>query len=153
MDVTVREAAPEDVPALDILRRQAVQAAVRGEYDPARVADIVAEAGAALDAIVDAPDHSVVLIETEVTVVGFASVDTSSWEILGIYTSPDYQGEGFASQVLARVREDAADAGATALTTTAPDSAVGFFESVGFDRTGSTTWHGVPAAELRLATR
>lgn len=146
MDVTIREARPEDVPTLTILRQQALEAAYRDTYDPTEVADIVARVGD-LRSWIGADAVTVLVVETEVTAVGYGALDHEAGELTALYTSPDYQREGFGSELLARleqrVPEDAAVEAAT------PEHAVGFFEREGYAVGEDTRWHDLPAVTVR----
>jgi N-acetylglutamate synthase-like GNAT family acetyltransferase len=147
MDVRIREATPGDVPALTILRRQAVEAAYRDSRDPGDVADIVDRVGGELQARVADDSSTVLVVETEVTAVGYGVVDPATGEVPSLFVSPDYQREGFGGELLSRLQDRVADG--TAPRAVAPDHAVGFFEAQGYERVGDAEWHGLPASTLR----
>lgn len=146
MDVTIREAEPSDVMSIDILRRQALEEAFRGEFDRSAFNDLVATTDPDLEGWIDSDRCSVLVAETEVTAVCYGAVDCEACSLLALYTSPDYQREGFASLLLDRLR-DAAEC--DSLSATVPTTAREFFEAVGFERTGDTRWQGLPALQLR----
>lgn len=149
MEVTIREATSSDQTQLEILRAQAIQATYREYLDRGTVAELVATVAADLPTWLEADRYTVILAATEITPVSFGALDDSEGEILAVFTSPDYRREGFASQVLDRIESDARDADAAHLGTIAPDPVVPFFESQGFEPSGSTEWHGISGTRLR----
>lgn len=146
MDVTIREARPEDVPALTILRQQALEAAYRERFDAAEVADIVARAGSDLPTRIDADSRTVLVVETEVTAVGYGVLDESTNALLALYVSPDYQREGFGGQLLAELETVARTE--EPVTATVPDHAVAFFEAQGYEAGESAEWYDCPARQV-----
>lgn len=149
MEVTIREAEAGDVPGLEILRRQAIEAAFRPEYDRERYVDLVAGEGQRLDAWVERDDHEVLLAETEVTPVCYAALDLEETRLVALFTSPDYQEEGFARLVVERLQSSLAPG--EALSVVAPEPAVGFFERLGFEAVDDDEWNGMPAKRLRAS--
>ena len=147
MDVRIREATPGDVPALTIVRRQAVEAAYRDSYDADEVADIVARVGGELQARVADDSSTVLVVETEVTAVGYGVVDPATGEVQSLFVSPDYQCEGFGGELLSRLQDRVEES--TTPRAVAPDHAVDFFETQGYEVTGDAEWYGLPAATLR----
>lgn len=145
MDVTIREAGTDDVPSLDILRRQAVEDAFGGVYDRSTVADLVATDTEDLRSWIADDRYDVRLAETEVTAVCYGVLDREACRIEALWTSPDYQREGFASLLLDRIEQDA---DCDRLAVVAPEPAVPFFQAVGFAATAEATWHGLPAEQL-----
>jgi len=146
MPVTIREATGEDVPSLEILRRQAIEAVCSDVYDRERFADLVATPDDRLRSWVDADSMTVLVAETSITPVSYVAF--ANGEIHGIYTSPDYQREGFASALLEAIESRAADDGLSRLSTVAPAVSAGFFEACGFTVQGDGDWHGLPGAVL-----
>lgn len=153
MDGSIREAEAGDVPGLRVLRSQAIEASFSDAYDRDDFADLVAAGGGALDERVADDATTVLKAQTEVTPVGFATVECASdesttAELLGVYVSPDYEREGFGRGLVEQVEERAREAGAQELRVTAPSVAVGFFEAVGFEVEADAEWHGLPASRL-----
>lgn len=146
MDVTIRVARAEDVPALTILRQQALEAAYRDRLDSARVADIVARAGGDLPAWIADDARTVLLVETEVTAVGYGVIDDSATTLEALYVSPDYQREGFGSRLLDDL--EASVRAGTTIEATVPDHAVAFFEAQGYHRKGEAEWHDCAARHV-----
>ena len=149
MDVTVREARPPDAPTLEVLRRQAVDDAVR-TYTGEPSADALP--GADLHERIDDDRYAVRVVETEVTGVSYAVLDREAGRLSELFTAPNYQREGFASVLLDRVGSVAADAGREALTAVAPAPARQFFLANGFEPVGemeSEARFGLPATRYR----
>ncbi|CCQ32508.1 amino-acid N-acetyltransferase protein [Halorhabdus tiamatea SARL4B] len=149
MPVTIREATGEDVPSLEILRRQAIEDACSDVYDRERFADLVASPDDRLPSAIESDAATVLLAETTITPVSFAIVEDGTIEAL--YTSPEYQHEGHASALLEDVERLATDRGWSRLEAVAPSVAVGFFEAQGFTPRESARWHGLPGTALRKA--
>jgi GNAT superfamily N-acetyltransferase len=149
MDVTIREARPGDVASLDILRRQAIEATFSDRYDRTQYADLVATPDDALGDWIDDDRYRVLLAATDVTPVSYAVLDRDRAELLAVFTSPDYEREGFASVLLGRLEDDLHASGRSELFVTAPDPATGLFESTGFDAGEPGEWNGLPATTFR----
>lgn len=147
MDVTIRAATVDDVPSLDILRRQALDAAFRDEYAQSVVTDLTASPDAALRSRVESDRYDVRLAETEVTVVSYGILDATACRLEGLFTNPAYQREGFAGLLLDRL---AADVDCERLSVRVPDPAVAFFEAAGFRTTGEAEWQGLPAHQMAM---
>lgn len=132
--MNVREATAADVPALDVIRRQAIEAGFTGEYDRAAFADLVASPDDRLPEWVADPAWVVLVAESEVTSVGYGALDSETGELGALYTAPDHEGRGCASTLLERFERRAREAGRDRLHAAVPRNAVGFFEQRGFDR-------------------
>lgn len=147
MDTTVRPAAPDDVPAIRRIGREAWHAA----YD-----DVIGETAvdrqlsewydeASLRASVTDDGQVFVVAETG-RIRGFASAvpDTESdrWHLARIYVDPDDWGEGVGTAMLDRVetalRERGVDAYELAVMAD-NDVGVSFYETRGFERTDTRT--------------
>jgi len=148
MRVTIRTATGADVPSLGILRGQAIEAACSDVYDREQYADLVADPRGDLGTWIDDDSTTVLVAETEITPVAYAVFAEGTGEVLSIATNTDYQGEGFGSVLVDRLKERAREAGLTELCVSAPTVAAEFFETQGFEREGETDWHGLPAARL-----
>jgi predicted N-acetyltransferase YhbS len=148
---SIRQVDPGDVPALDILRRQAVEAACRGAYDRASFVDIVAETGDDLGDQVADEDYHALVVETEVTPVSYGVLELpvdDAARLRALYTSPDHEGEGYAGSLLERFVERTREAGGDAIRVVAPTVSADYFEDRGFEREDEAEWHGLPAATL-----
>jgi len=149
MPVTIREATGEDVPSLEILRRQAIEDACSDVYDRERFADLVATPDDRLPTWVGEDSTTVLVAETSITQVSY--VVHADGEIRGIYTSPDYQREGVASALLDAVESRIRENDRSRLSVVAPEVSAGFFETCGFTPHGSDDWHGLPGTVFRKA--
>ncbi|QCC52732.1 GNAT family N-acetyltransferase [Halapricum salinum] len=145
MEVTIRDADPEDETGLRILRGQALKAAFQDEYDRKTVGDLVATVDDDLSAWIDNDRSRVLVAETEITPVSYGVLDREHGELLSILTSPDYQREGFATQLLDRLETHAREHDVETLTATAPDVSRAFFEDLGFESVGDGEWYGLDA--------
>lgn len=149
MEVTIRQADADDAASLDVLRAQALKAALQTDYDRKTVGELVATVDAELSSRIDDDRYLVVVAETEITIVAYAVADRQDGELVTIMTSPDYQRSGFASAVLDRIETRVADAGHETLSATVPDPALAFFRARGFDSAETATWHNLPANRVR----
>jgi len=149
MPVTTREATSEDVHSLEILRRQAIEAACSDVYERDRFADLVATPDEQLPTWVEEDSATVLVAETSITPVSYVVV--ADGEILGLFTSPDYQREGFARELLEAAERRAVERGWSRLSVVAPEVSAGFFEACGFTPHGSDDWHGLPGTVFRKA--
>ena len=122
MEVTIRDADPEDETGLRILRGQALKAAFQDEYDRKTVGDLVATVDDDLSAWIDNDRSRVLVAETEITPVSYGVLDREHGELLSILTSPDYQREGFATQLLDRLETHAREHDVETLTATAEET-------------------------------
>ncbi|QSG09169.1 GNAT family N-acetyltransferase [Halapricum desulfuricans] len=148
MEVTIRDAEPEDASSLDVLRAQALKMTFEDEYDRQTVGDLVATVDEELPNWIDDDRYLVAVAETEVTPVSYAVFDRKNGTILSIVTSPDYEREGFGSAILAHVETAANEHGHESLSAVAPRSALAFFEACGFETAGTAEWHGLPGVRL-----
>ncbi|GGN84788.1 MULTISPECIES: GNAT family N-acetyltransferase [Haloarcula] len=148
--MNVREATAADVPALDVIRRQAIEAAFTGEYDRAVFADLVASPDDRLPEWVADPAWVVLVVESEVTAVGYGAVNTETGELGALYTAPDHEGSGCGSTLLEQLERRACEAGRDRLRAATPRTAVGFFERHGFER-GETVERDGDVRRVRVA--
>lgn len=144
----IREATPRDVPILEVIRRQAIEAAFEGTYDRADFADLVATSEADLGAWIESDTHLALLVETEVTTVAFGVYDRSSRDLCALYTAPDYQRHGCATALLDRFTARANETGAEEVGVVAPRTAVPFFEKRGFERRATVERDGLSFVRL-----
>ncbi|WP_181687235.1 GNAT family N-acetyltransferase [Halorhabdus salina] len=145
MDVTVRGAERTDVPGLRILRSQAIEDACSGVYDRGDYADLVVAANDQLEAWVDDDTMTVLVAETPITPVSYVVFAPDSGVVRGIFTSPEYQREGFGSVLLERSEARSRQAGTQLIRATVPTIAVEFFEANGYEQSAAAEWRGLPA--------
>ncbi|MFW6436258.1 MAG: N-acetyltransferase family protein [Halococcoides sp.] len=143
MPTEIRQASPEEASALDILRRQAIEATYSDALDRSSFADLVATPDAALAERIANPDWRVVVAATDHAQAGYAVFDRDRRQVTGVYVAPHRQREGLGSALLDRLLDDGR------VGADAPEPVVDFFEANGFDRTGTTTWNGLDAISLR----
>lgn len=143
MQVEIREAAPSDLPALEIVRRQAIEAGFTDEHDRNDFADLVARADPSLREWITSEGHLAMLGETAVTVVCYGVLDRREGAVEALYTAPEYQDHGCAGVLLDRFERAMREEGGSSLAVTSPPAAVGFFERFGFERTGADRRDGL----------
>lgn len=150
MTSRLRPATPADVPSLQVVRQQALEAGFSAHYPRSAFADLVAVPDDRLAGWIRTDGVVVLVAETDVTAVGFGAYDTQTARVLALYTAPEYQGRGCASAILDRFERRARDDGRPRLRATAPLNALGFFERRGFERRRSTDRHGL---SMELVTK
>lgn len=149
MAAIVRSATLADRPALEIIRRQAIEASLSERYDRGRFAALVAEPDAELAEWLETDRYLALVVETSVTPVAYAVGDLQAGELLALYTAPDYQGRGYATQLLERIQERMAASAAPSLDVWTLEPAVDFFRASGFVTADERTESPVPRVRLR----
>lgn len=145
----IREATRTDLPSLDIVRRQAVEAGFTDAYERSEFADLVARRDANPQEWITSETHLTLLAETSVTVVSYGVLDRQSATIRALYTAPAYQESGYASALLDRFEQTARNVNAASMSVTSPSNAVGFFECAGFERTGTVRHDGLQFTTMK----
>lgn len=130
----VRAATQADIPGLEVVRQQAIEAGFTGEYDRSTFAPLVASPDDRLEGWITADPYRVLVVDTEVTVVSFGVLDCDAGEILGLYTVPNHAEQGCATALVDAFETTAREDGHTELRADATRNAVGFFEARGFER-------------------
>lgn len=143
MPNAVREAVPADVPSLDVIRQQAMEAGFTEHYSRSDFAGLIATPDDRLHDWIASTDTLVLVAETDITPIGFGVYETPSARIPALYTVPEYQREGCASALLERFERHARNAGKDRLRATVPLNSVGFFEHRGFERQRTTDRDGI----------
>lgn len=146
MEVSIRPATRADLPVLEIVRRQAIEASFGERYEPTRYATAVATDDPGLPRWVAEDRFRTQVLETRVTPAAFGVLDTRSDELLALYTAPDYRGRGYATRVFDALVEDRPH---RAIEAWVPEPSIGYFEGVGFQRTGERRGDPIPAARIR----
>lgn len=136
MGVKIRTAEPSDVPALEIIRRQAIESAFAAVYDRSVYADAVATPDEAVPKWIESEDHLLLVAASDVTPVAFTAVDRTTGRIYHLHTAPDYQRRGYASELVDAVTSRVSTDEPSQLWTWCPEPSLSFFESYGFIRTG-----------------
>lgn len=135
MGVRIRTATPADFPILEIIRRQAVEAAYADVYDRVLYADKVAKPDEHLATWVESEEHLTLVAESDITPVAYLVIDRTTGQLLHLYTSPDYVRRGYASELINKIESTLADSGVAKLWAWSPIPALEFFTKVGFTRT------------------
>lgn len=148
MPFPIRPATPADVPSLQVVRQQAIEAGFSAHYPRSAFADRVAAPDDRLPAWIESATATVLVAETDVTAVGFGAYDAECARVLALYSAPEYAGRGCASAILDRFERRARDDGRTRLRATVPKNALGFFERRGFERRRATERDGLAMAEM-----
>lgn len=134
----LREAAPEDQPGLDIVRRQAIEMGFSGTYERNQFADLVAQPDPRLPEWIQDEDKLVLVVTDELTPFAYGVYDTEEHRILGLYTGETYRQEGHASRILQAFEEHARSHNASAIRVNSPRNAVEFFAKLGYRKKGTT---------------
>ncbi|QGN06940.1 GNAT family N-acetyltransferase [Halorhabdus sp. CBA1104] len=148
MDVTVRAAERGDVPGLRILRSQAIEASCSDVYDRDVYADLVVGTDDPLEAWIDEDATTVLVAETPITPVSYAVFSADAGVVRGIFTSPEYEREGFGTVLLQRIEAQMGQAGAQSVRAAVPTIAFEFFEANGYEHSSATEWRGLPAETM-----
>lgn len=150
MSTTVRVAEVEDVPALQIVRRQSIESNFTDEYERNRFADLVAYDSRDLKRWVESDQFTVLLMETEITPVTYGAVDRSNARIAALYTAPEYEGEGRATEILRRLEEEVESSGESdTIEVTVPLPGYTFFQEKGYEVIEDSTWNDLEAKFCR----
>jgi putative acetyltransferase len=143
---TVREATPEDVPAIRRVHAASVRGLAAGHYDDRQI-DAWSDVDEG-DYALPAEGSRVVVAEAtggagrddgDRPVVGFGALDLESGEVRAVYVHVDHAGTGVGSAILRELETAASDAGLTDLRLTASLNAVPFYERHGWVATEPTT--------------
>lgn len=130
--VTVREARPDDEPAILDCHVAAIEA--RG---PEAYADAQVEAWATKEDpdyhVAEDGYHVVVAADDAEGVVGFGCLVVDEPEVRAVYVHPDYDRRGVGSDLLAELEAEARDRGIDHLRLWASLNAVAFYERHGYE--------------------
>lgn len=148
MAVSLRPATPSDVPTLEIIRRQAIEAGFSPHYPRHRYADLVATPDPDLPEYVERDAFVTVVAETPVTPAAYAAGRLADGELLAVYTTPDYERRGYGKRVVDRVADHVRQTGGERLFVWAPDHTRPFFEACGFQATEERTED--PVSQIRM---
>ncbi len=144
----LREADEDDIPVLDIVRRQAIEAGYDDAYEQSDFSQLVASPDKDIENWLTS-DHIVVyLIETRYTHACYGAYDRKTGQILDFFTTPEYERKGYAGRILDRFEETASDDGRDTIRVHAPFNARKFFEKNGFEEVGQVQKNGLEALEL-----
>lgn len=149
MSTTVRRATVDDVPALQIVRRQSVESNFTDVYDRNRFADLVAYDSRDLKHWIEAENFSVMMMETDITPVSYGACDRDNGTITALYTAPEYEGEGRATELLQRMEEILIDSGHETAEVTVPLPGFSFFQDRGYEVIEEAKWNSLEARLCR----
>lgn len=149
MSATVRPATLADRPALEIIRRQAIEASWSDRYDRERFADLVAAPDAELAEWLGRNRYLSLVVETSVTPVAYAVCDLETGELLALYTAPDYERRGYATRLLERIQDCVAASTGSSLEVWTPEPAADFFRENGFVTVDERAESPIPRVRLR----
>ena len=141
MTLTLRQAQPRDIPDMFALRERTRENPISPQE--LGLLGITPESTAA--AMANGRSRSWVCLQDS-ALVGFATGDSTSGEILVVAVSPDFEGRGIGKRLLRSVMESLQSAGCDRLWLAAsPDPRVrsyGFYRYLGWQPTGETTANG-----------
>ncbi len=138
-DVKLVQATPEDVPGLDVVRRQAIETGFTGVYERSQFADLVARPDPDLANWIEDDRYLVLVMKSELTLCAYGVLDQQEGQLKGLYTADSYQREGHAGRILSKLEETAREAGQETITIEAPKNSITFFEAHHFRKVGETT--------------
>ena len=141
MTLTLREAQLGDIPDMFALRERTRE----NPISPEELALLGITPESTTAAIASGRSKSWVCLNDS-SLVGFATGDSASGEILVVAVSPDFEGRGIGKRLLRSVMKSLRSAGCDRLWLAAsPDPSVrshGFYRHLGWQPTGETTVNG-----------
>lgn len=146
MDELLRPATEADVPALEVIRRQALEAALSEHFAQSRYADLMVGAHSQLIEWVTDEAYAVHVIDHGPTPASYVALDRECGEIVALYTAPDFQGAGYATDLLAEIE---AQFDGEALRALVPTVTVGFFQERGFAERETDASGWIPRSLIR----
>ena len=146
-DFPLRPFLPADTVALRDLFAQSIEELTADDYDENQRLAWIATAEDAGEFANRLGGMLTLVVQLDGIYLGFTSLkDNKTIEML--YVHPDYAGEGIGTALVDAVEKIAAARGAETLTADASDSAVTFFERLGYEQTSRNS---VPIAEQWLS--
>lgn len=141
ISVTIREARPQDAPAIATCLASAF-APYRNQYTAQAFADTVLDAQGVLDRMTHMTIYVAVIAEGEIVGTIACSAESQTGHLRGMAIRTEWQGPNVAQQLLRRAEDDLRAAGCRRVTldTTAPlQRAIRFYERNGYAPSGTTT--------------
>lgn len=146
-DFPLRPFLPADSMALRDLFAQSIEELTADDYDEEQRLAWISTAEDAAEFAKRLGSMLTLVVQLDGIYLGFTSLkDNKTIEML--YVHPDYAGEGIGTALVDAVEKVAAARGTEALTTDASDSAVTFFERLGYKQASRNS---VPIAEQWLS--
>lgn len=136
MSLRIRKAEVNDIPILEIIRRQSIESGFEKEekYDRKEFAEIVATPDQSLEDQIKSDDFSVLIAETDMTEVGYIVYNKKNSQITGLYIAPAHQGHGGGSFLLERIEKIALELEKESLTVDVYYNSVEFFRKKGYKK-------------------
>lgn len=136
MSLVSRKATIEDIPILEIIRRQALEAGLSSieKYNRKNFSDIIGYPDKNLNNYIKSDNFLVLIAETEITEIGYIVYNKDESIITGLYISPDHQRQGCGSFLLEKIEKTASKKGNNTLYINIPYNAWGFFKRKGFKK-------------------
>lgn len=132
----IREAEPGDRGNLADLHRRSIRALAAEEHSAAEI-DAWASFPDRSIYPVDDPDVLVLVAEREGELAGFGELDIPEGEIARCYVDPAHTGAGVGRAIYDALEQRARAAGLDSLYVESSRNAAGFYERMGFERTGT----------------
>ena len=154
--VSLRDASPEDAGEMARIQSRALRAEGREHYTGEQL-DRLAPPDPGAETIPDAEftddERHAVVAEKDGNVVGWGSVHLEEGVLAATFVDPDHAGSGIGRAIVEELETAARAAGLETLVVPASLNAVGFYETLGFDRQGEIDVGGpddpgIPAVEL-----
>ena len=148
MTITIRPATLSDVPSLEIIRRQAIEDAYSSVYERSRFADLVAGADTNLPREIERESSIALVAESPITQLAYVVCDRDQGELLSLYTAPDYQGRGYATDLLRTVENSLPGRGTSRISVWSPTATTSFFRDNGYESLDGYREDPVPRIRL-----
>lgn len=133
---TIRTARDDDRTALAALHRRSIRQLAAPEHSAAAI-----EAWASFPEQsvypIDDSDVSVLVAERSNEIAGFGELDVRNGEIARLYVDPAWAGAGVGRTLFEAIADEADEVGIESLYVESSRNAAGFYELVGFERTGT----------------
>lgn len=135
--VVLREAEPEDAAEMARIQSESLRSEATDHYTDEQLAHLAPPEPSA-DSIPDAEfaddARRAVVAARNDDVVGWGSVHLDDGLLAATFVDPDHVGHGVGRAIVERLEAVARDAGVATLTVPASRGAVGFYESLGYER-------------------
>lgn len=155
--ISLREASPEDAAEMARIQFESLRQNAGEEYTEDQL-DWLAPPDPDADTIPDTEfvedSCRPIVAEEGGSVVGWGSIHLSENTLAATFVDPDYTGEGIGRALVEKLETIARKEGVTQLTVPASLNAVGFYETLGFERqrridAGTPDTPEIPSIELK----
>jgi GNAT superfamily N-acetyltransferase len=147
--VTLRDATPADAAAMARIQSEALRTRGSEQYTDEQLSYLAPKPDATVIPDEEFEDDACrpVVAERE-AVVGWGSVHLDPGVLAATFVDPEHAGQGIGRQIVEHLETLAREAGVETLTVHASLNAVGFYETLGFERRGEIDAGGPEAVEI-----